>query len=666
MSRSLFRVASALLALTLFVSVADAAQQEPRRRKTFLESLFGTKQERAARKAERDKVRVIRQKKAWWLDDDQDVAIKTLKPAKNVKPVGDGGSFDDPEPIPGFGLGNVAFVLPRLPVVSDKGFSRLTATGIAADSVRLVLADASSPIKAEAPVRDAVLAHYSSSGFKPLWLDNGVPSARAKAVMAVLKAADAEGLVPGRYLPPGLAAFDTAEVDISGSSLAAAQFDVGLSVAATSYAKHVSGGQFEPNRLSLYYDIKPEFVAPSLALKVLAYSPFPDVYLASVVPQHPAYAALKQELKRVNEGTIVRDEPFPAGKRIKIGQKDERIPLLRERMFANGFMSADEAEVTLEKELVLDKTLAKALKAFQAASSIPQTGNLDQATVDAFNGSGAEADREKIISSLERVRWLPKNLGTHHVFVNQAAFELAVKSDGKTVWQSKVIVGRPTTQTNVFSDVMENVVFNPTWGMPQSILINEYLGKLRRDPGYFDKIGYSVVNASGKKVSSRSVSWGSIQPGAISVVQPAGDGNALGELKFNFPNAHAIYMHDTPSRNLFGEQRRAFSHGCVRVHNPREFAQVLLGISPEEVEKRIERGETNTEKLGKRIDVHLSYFTAWPDETGKIRYFSDIYQRDATLERARAIVAKSFGGDSTVKIVEKSASAATIDGGISD
>jgi L,D-transpeptidase YcbB len=149
-------------------------------------------------------------------------------------------------------------------------------------------------------------------------------------------------------------------------------------------------------------------------------------------------------------------------------------------------------------------------------------------------------------------------------------------------------------------------------------------------------------------------------------VQPAGDGNALGELKFNFPNAHAIYMHDTPSRNLFGEQRRAFSHGCVRVHNPREFAQVLLGISPEEVEKRIERGETNTEKLGKRIDVHLSYFTAWPDETGKIRYFSDIYQRDATLERARAIVAKSFGGDSTVKIVEKSASAATIDGGISD
>jgi len=197
--------------------------------------------------------------------------------------------------------------------------------------------------------------------------------------------------------------------------------------------------------------------------------------------------------------------------------------------------------------------------------------------------------------------------------------------------------------------------------MPQSILINEYLGKLRRDPGYFDRIGYQVVNAKGKKVSSRSISWGSVGANSgIGVVQPAGDGNALGELKFLFPNSHSIYMHDTPNRELFSENRRAFSHGCVRVQNPREFAKVLLGISDEEVESRIAQGNTQNVKLAEKVPVHLTYFTAWPDNDGKIRYFPDIYERDKTLEGARAITAKAFGNPSTVKIVEAAAKSTDI------
>ena len=192
--------------------------------------------------------------------------------------------------------------------------------------------------------------------------------------------------------------------------------------------------------------------------------------------------------------------------------------------------------------------------------------------------------------------------------------------------------------------------------MPQSILINEYLGKLRRDPGYFDRIGYQVVNARGKKVSSRAINWGSVGPNSgIGVVQPAGNGNALGELKFLFPNSHSIYMHDTPNRELFSENRRAFSHGCVRVQNPREFAKVLLGIDDAEVERRLAGGDTQNVKLARSVPVYLTYFTAWPDSDGKIRYYPDVYERDKTLGGAFSVLATAYGGSQSVTIVEAAA-----------
>jgi L,D-transpeptidase YcbB len=425
------------------------------------------------------------------------------------------------------------------------------------------------------------------------------------------------------------------------------------------YARHVSGGAFDPAKLSLYHDIKPEFVDAKTALKVLAFTPFPTPYLQSLMPQHPAYEILKQELLQSALEPEQKVE-FPSGKRVKIGQKDDRLPALRERLAAEGFAITE--EVKEGQELVLDKYVSKALKAYQIALNIPQTGHLDQATVKSFNGVTDGKDREKIISSLERIRWLPKDLGDRHVFVNQAAYDVAVMENGARIWSSKVIVGRPNTQTNVFSDEMETVVFNPTWGMPASILINEYLGKLRRDPGYFDRIGYAVVDSKGKKVSSRSINWNSVGANSgIGVQQPAGDGNALGEIKFLFPNSHSIYMHDTPNRNLFDEQRRNFSHGCVRVQNPREFAQVLLGLDQADIANRIEKGATQNVRIEKKTKVHLAYFTAWPDETGKVRYYADPYLRDETLEKARNIVARSIFNPSTVKITDASSDTTVVD-----
>ncbi|MBK8770851.1 MAG: L,D-transpeptidase family protein [Rhizobiales bacterium] len=643
MDTRIIKAAAVLAALAIVTPPAQAGG--------FFDALFGTKAERKAR-AERRRFEA-EQRRQWWLDD-EGVLVKR-KPSKEarIKKKAIIPDYSDPEPIPGFGMGNVAYVLPRLQPVADKGLIPMPAEGVAGEAIRIVLADSKTPIRADQKVRDGVIALYRDSKFRPLWLSNGAVSDRAKSVLALLKSSSEDGLEPARYIPAGFTGFDDIDGQIAGSNIAAAQFDVALTTAVATYATHLSGGVFDPGKLSLYHDIKPVGVEPGTALKVLAYSPFPVEYLKTLAPQHPAYAQLKAELAKVSVAGESKPLPFPTGKRVKVGQSDDRIPELRTRMVDLGHLTAEEAAVDIEKDNVLDKALSKSLKLYQASAGIAQTGSLDTATVKSFNADNTGNEREKIISSLERLRWLPKNLGSRYVFVNQAAQMVRVMDNGQEIWTSRVVVGRPTTQTSVFNDEMETVVFNPTWGMPQSILINEYLGKLRRDPGYFDRIGYQVVNAKGKKVSSRSVSWGSVGANSgIGVVQPAGDSNALGELKFLFPNSHSIYMHDTPNRELFAENRRAFSHGCVRVQNPREFAKVLLGLTDEEIESRLATGETQNVKVKPGTFVYLSYFTAWPDSDGKIRYYPDIYERDRTLEGARGIVARAFGAGNDVKIVE--------------
>ena len=311
---------------------------------------------------------------------------------------------------------------------------------------------------------------------------------------------------------------------------------------------------------------------------------------------------------------------------------------MRQKLIERGY--ADAALPAGADPLLLDKELSVQLRLFQKDSRIKVSGALGPQTIAALNTDLTARDMAKLIDNMERIRWLPRQLGQRHVFVNQAAYKAEVIENGQPVWSTRVIVGKPNTQTSVFHDEMELVVFNPSWGVPPSIIAKEYLPKLRRDPGYLDRLGFKVVNQKGKVVSSRSVRWssyGSKVPYGIQ--QPPGVKNALGEIKFLFPNTHNIYMHDTPSRELFDEDMRAFSHGCVRVQNPREFAAVLLGWDAAKVAANIETPASETVRLKQKIPVHLTYFTAWPDETGKIRYFDDIYGRDKAMEDARSSVA---------------------------
>jgi L,D-transpeptidase YcbB len=651
-------VVVSLTVLVGFASLVEPASARDGRRPNFFERLFGS--------FDRPRTRVERPRN-WWEDGSAPPDVRIIRggrdsgkvPKKKVATQGIKKRPStpvvaiDPDVAEGLGMGNIDYAPVKLVSVVDPTFTKLVTAENDASAIRLVLSDRSSNIRATADVRKAVLDYYSTHSFKPLWTENGNINVSGLAVLELLSNADAEGLDPMRYKPAVLEAFQGAVAQLDGDGLALAQFDVGLTAAALSYAEHLSGGAFEPERLSAYYDIKPERKPADAVMRVMASSGFPADYLKSLAPSHPAYAVMKAELAKVTSSAPSDVPAFPEGKRVRIGQKDPRVVLLRERLIDANFISVVDADVADEKRAVLDKGLAKALKRFQEAKGIGQTSNLDQATVKALNGPDLSEVREKLISSMERVRWLPKFMGSRHVLVNQASYRVNLIEDNRVIWASNVIVGKPLTQTAVFDDKFETVVFNPTWGVPQSIILNEYLPKLRANPGYLDKIGFKVIAANGDVVSSRSINWNSIGANSgIGIQQPSGDGNALGEVKFLFPNKHSIYMHDTPNRNLFSESKRNFSHGCVRVENPREFAEVLLGWDRDQVDTEIDGGESSSVKVTKPTEVHLAYFTAWPDENGIMQYHSDAYARDVTLKNARNLMRKIYGGDAGAKLVE--------------
>ncbi len=613
--------------------LADASRDE--KRKGFFESLFGVNKRKKNR-------RTIQ---PWWKEDDGSFYGRDY--------YGD-EDYNDPEPIPGKGMGNLPYVSPKLVALSDPSFSKLYAPDTQSQAILAELSAQKPAIRVTKEVRQPILDLYWNTGFKPLWLTGNAPSERALAVLAFAAKVSEDGLEPKAYLPNGLSSFSnvTEQVGIDPQSLA--QFDIAMTAAMLKLAREISGGQFEPNSLSRYNDITPERVDASQALKILAWTPFPEAYLKDLMPKHESYGLMKAELAKLRASNQKPPyEKIAEGKPVKAGKSDPRISLVRDRMQDMGFLSSEESHVEPEFSSTLDEDLSAALKKFQKSVKLRQTGILDLATVKNLNRDTSQRDIQRLVYNMERLRWLPKNLGKRFVFVNQPAFEVQVMDRGNEVWRSNVIVGKPLNQTSAFHDEMETVVFNPSWGVPQSIIVNEYLGKLRRDPGYLDRQGFKVIAPNGKVVKSRSINWaayGSRPP--FGVQQPPGKGNALGELKFLFPNSHAIYMHDTPTKNLFGESTRTFSHGCIRVQNPREFAEVILGWDREKIDRETDSRKSQSVVLRQKVPVHITYFTAWPDSSGKMSYFNDVYERDEAMEKALAVLASAREADSSRKLVQ--------------
>ena len=420
--------------------------------------------------------------------------------------------------------------------------------------------------------------------------------------------------------------------------------------------------------------------------------------LEPTVPAYAQLKAALKPLLTVPDNVAV-EAPIDSGATIHTGDSDERIPAIRARLIKLGHLAApkpvaaklpdspsiasdqtetgtisdaDRVMVTLTtsegmqntqvaaaqdvsmpvaqdgsmivasvgQDIVYDDTLRQAIVDFQTTAGLKADGIVGNRTIAALN-AGLDANprpvqKEKIKLAMERLRWLPRDFGHRYVFANQAAFELYVWDNGQQIWQSKVIVGKPNHQTTAFVDQIETVVFNPYWGVPQSIIIKEMLPYLRQDPSYLDQKGFEVTDNSGQRISSSAVDWWQFTNNVpLNVRQPPGYDNALGVVKFLFPNKHSIYMHDTPSKPLFSKPSRAYSHGCVRVQNPQHFAQILLGWSSQEVASAIDSGQNHEVSLPQKVPVYLTYFTAWPDAEGNVHFYNDVYGRDDLMRTAK-------------------------------
>ena len=286
--------------------------------------------------------------------------------------------------------------------------------------------------------------------------------------------------------------------------------------------------------------------------------------------------------------------------------------------------------------LLYDAALQSRVEAFQRAHGLSVDGAVGPNTLAMLNQGLAER-AETIQMNLERWRWLPHDLGERYLLVNAPQYRLRGYEDGRETLTMDVIVGRESRETPQFSDRMEYLVVNPNWNVPYNIATQDKLPKLRSDPGYFDRLGYVIYNANGQRVSPHSVNWNNYSRGhfPFRLVQTPGAQNALGTVKFIFPNQYNVYLHDTDDPSLFAEDARSISSGCIRVSDPRGLARWVTQGDPDlemrEVEAAWESGRTETLYLGEQIPVHIGYFTAWVGEDGKAEFYGDIYGRDRAL-----------------------------------
>ena len=452
--------------------------------------------------------------------------------------------------------------------------------------------------------RTIVDAFYSGRDYAPLWITDGKVNERGKAVIAYLGHVDQDGLDPADYRVPNFSALS------DPNDLAEAELKLDMTI--ITYAHHASIGRVHWSRVS--GDISYTTTAPEPADVLAAMVEAKDMAKAldAYEPHTAGYLALKAKLAEIRAGKAEAGKtPIGNGAAPKIGGQDERVPLLRERLKVSG------------DGTTYDKALADAVKKYQQEHQLKVTGTLTQQTIDALNGHQPDKPVDIILANMERWRWMPHDLGNTYVIVNLADFTLRVMHDGKPYWTTRIVDGKPEMPTPIMQAEMKFITINPTWNVPPSIVNHEYLPALQQDPTVLDRMGLKV---------------GKNPDGTVHIWQPPGEHNALGRIRFNFPNKYLVYQHDTPDKYLFAYDKRAYSHGCMRVQDPQKYAEVLLslvrpndGYTLERIKKMIDAGGEQDIQLPTFIPVNLTYQTAFVDDDGKLQFRDDVYGRDRQL-----------------------------------
>jgi murein L,D-transpeptidase YcbB/YkuD len=468
--------------------------------------------------------------------------------------------------------------------------------------------------------RAAVEKFYTARDFAPLWTQSGSLTASGKGVIARLKDAASDGMNASDYPVPDFAAATTPD--------ALADAELKLTASMLDYARQAQSGRMHWSQVSGDIQYPEHPTDPTEVLTNVTAAKDASAALDSYNPPHKLYRELKAklaELRGQGDGPAVQIADGPAlkftpasGKRPAVEMEDARVPQLRAKLGITE--NADDTHY--------DAKVAEAVRKFQSGAELKPTGVLDDKTIKAINSPKRDRQIDAVIVNMERWRWLPRELGAPsignaYVILNIPDYTLKVMQNGAQVWTTKVVTGQPGIHaTPLLTETMKFITVNPTWNVPPSIIYNEYLPALQQDPTVLDRMGLKLDRN---------------RDGSIHISQPPGERNALGRIRFNFPNKFLVYQHDTPDKNLFAREDRAFSHGCMRVQNPDQYASVLLNITEPNAHYTSDKirsmyGQSEIDlKFPTPIPVNITYQTAFVDDAGKLEFRKDVYGRDANM-----------------------------------
>lgn len=478
-----------------------------------------------------------------------------------------------------------------------------------------------------------VAAFYERREFRSAWRE----PERVDALLELVDGTFADGLEPRDY-HRDLIAERRRELDGGGTAAERADFELLLTDALMSLVHHRRLGKTNPRDQHNSWNAQaPRAEVDTLEVVEQAMAaPALETAIEERLKPKVWYRRLRAALAEYRRIADAGGWPLvPEGPKLETGTSDPRVSALAAHLSTTGDLG--DAQPYAESQ-TMDAALADAVRRFQARHGLQDDGVVGPATLRALNVP-ATMRVQQLRIALERARWVQDELGARFVAVNIAGFRVYVVSGGKLAWESRVVVGKTHQQTPVFTGALQYLVFNPSWSVPYSIATRELLPQIQADPGWFAAHDYDLRDLSGTRIDPATVDWTAVSRRNFPyvLVQRPGPNNALGAVKFVFPNEHSVYLHDTPSRALFSTAERAFSHGCIRVEDPLALATVLLspdGWDRARIDAAVASGKTATVHLEQPMPVLLLYSTANIDPDGTVHFYRDIYDRDARIAAA--------------------------------